>query len=189
MEDNDIIRSRISGSQQNERAPRRRIFSNALQRGRTLANAFFKRAGGIFVSELKSNATPGKAAASFALGIFLGVFPVYGFQTAVAIFAAKLLKLNVPIAVFGTLAPSPFIIPTAFASVWLGSMIFASPEGTETNMQALMALFSENKPAFFAEGGKYFLTGGTILSVLGGGLAYVIAYPVCKMVQRKGKMP
>ncbi|MCL2184071.1 MAG: DUF2062 domain-containing protein [Chitinispirillia bacterium] len=188
MENNDTIGHRISDGPRTERAPRRRIFCGTVRRGRSATKAFFKRVSDVFVAELKANATPRKAAGSFAFGIFLGFFPIYGFQTVVAIFAAKLLKLNAPIAVLGTLAPFPFIIPIVFASLWLGSVIFASPEGTG-EMQTLMALFSESKPAFFAEVGKLFVTGGTIISILAGGLAYVIAYPVCKMVQRKGKMP
>lgn len=183
MENNEIISHQISESPQ-AGEPRRRIFRDAMRRGKARTKAFFTRASGVFTAELRSNATPEKAAGSFAMGIFFGIFPIFGFQTIAAIFFAKLFKLNAPLAVLGTVVLIPLIIPIVFASVWLGSLMLP---GAAQDMSALMDLFSENKSAFFAEGGKYFIAGCSSIAVLAGGLAYVIAYPICKMVKAKGK--
>jgi len=139
----------------------------------------------IFLSELKSNTTPEKAAFSFSLGIFFGIFPIFGFQTVAAILAAKLLRLNRPIAVLGTLVLLPFMIPIVFAAVWLGSIFFISPDSATQNLKMLMELFFENRSMFLVKSGKYIIVGCALLSIFASALAYLAAYPICKILKKK----
>jgi len=141
----------------------------------------FKRAGDIFVSELKLNTTPEKAARSFSLGIFFGIFPIFGFQTVAAVLAARLLRLNMPIAVFGSVVLFPFMVPIVFAAIWIGLVIFTSTN----NVQGFIELFSINKFAFLVESGKYFITGCILLSASVPVLAYLVAYPICRFLKKK----
>jgi SAM-dependent methyltransferase len=70
---------------------------------------------------LKENLTPGGAAAAVFLGIFIGIVPIYGFQTLVAVGLALFFKLNKPLTVAGTFINNPLLQPLiVVSSVELG---------------------------------------------------------------------
>ena len=170
---------------QNERVSHYRTFRDSARISWFFTKTGFKKIRGVFISELKSNVSPNKAAVSFSVGIFFGIFPIYGFQTASVILVATLLKINRPLAVLGTMISIPPMIPfIILAAVWLGSAVFGSTVGDTQNVKHLSALFFENRSAFFIESGKYFIVGSVILAVIAGVLAYLIAYPVCKTLKK-----
>jgi glycosyltransferase involved in cell wall biosynthesis len=137
----------------------------------------------VFVSELKSNITPGKAAISFSLGIFFGIFPIYGFQTMAIILVATLARLNRPLALLGSQISVPPMWPIIFpAAVWLGSTFF--PDGGIRDMQAFLTLFSQDKSKFFLESGKCFILGSVILAFLASIASLLIVYPVCRAFKK-----
>ncbi len=60
-------------------------------------------------------------ALSVAFGVFMGIVPIWGFQLAVAIPAAMLLKLNKALVILAAHVSIPPMIPVLlFASHWLG---------------------------------------------------------------------
>jgi uncharacterized protein (DUF2062 family)/SAM-dependent methyltransferase len=65
---------------------------------------------------LKENLTPGGAAAAAFLGIFIGIVPIYGLQTVVAVSLALLFKLNKPLTVAGTFINNPLLQPAIVVS-------------------------------------------------------------------------
>lgn len=65
---------------------------------------------------LKENLTPGGAAAAVFLGIFIGIVPIYGLQTVVAVSLALLFKLNKPLTVAGTFINNPLLQPAIVVS-------------------------------------------------------------------------
>jgi uncharacterized protein (DUF2062 family)/SAM-dependent methyltransferase len=70
---------------------------------------------------MKEELTPGRAAAAVFLGIFLGIVPIYGFQTLAAVGVAWLFRLNKPLTVAGTFINNPLLLPpTVVGSVELG---------------------------------------------------------------------
>jgi len=185
MEDNNTFNTRTSGRSPKERAARRGVLRNAVRVTWFYAKLGFKKVRRIFISELKSNTTPQKAAFSFSLGVFFGIFPIFGFQTVASVLFAKLLRLNRPIAVLGSLILLPFMIPIIFAAVWVGSIFFLSPDSATQNLKILMELFSENRSMFFVKSGKYIIVGCALLSILASAVAYLIAYPICKILKKK----
>lgn len=66
--------------------------------------------GGTFRERLD----PGRAAAAVWLGITLGIVPIYGFQSVLALVLASLLKLNRPVTLAGTLISNPPLQPFLF---------------------------------------------------------------------------
>lgn len=60
-------------------------------------------------------ATPDEIAKGFALGIFIGMTPTFGFQMAIAIFLAILLKENKLAAIIGVWVTNPLTAPFIYA--------------------------------------------------------------------------
>src|SRR5580658_6560678 len=65
---------------------------------------------------LKEDLTPGRAAAAVFLGIFIGIVPIYGFQTLVAVSLALFFRLNKPLTVAGTFINNPLLQPLIVVS-------------------------------------------------------------------------
>jgi uncharacterized protein (DUF2062 family)/SAM-dependent methyltransferase len=65
---------------------------------------------------LKEDLTPGRAAAAVFLGIFIGIVPIYGFQTLVAVSLALFFRLNKPLTVAGTFINNPLLQPVIVVS-------------------------------------------------------------------------
>lgn len=77
---------------------------------------------------LKESLDPGHAAAAVFLGIFIGIVPIYGFQTLAAVGVALLFRLNKPLTVAGTFINNPLLQPLiVVASVDLGCFLRGSP--------------------------------------------------------------
>jgi uncharacterized protein (DUF2062 family)/SAM-dependent methyltransferase len=73
---------------------------------------------------LKERLDPSHAAAAVFVGIFIGIVPIYGFQTLAAIGMALLFRLNKPLTVAATFINNPLLLPpTIFASVELGCLL------------------------------------------------------------------
>jgi glycosyltransferase involved in cell wall biosynthesis len=169
----------------NERVSHYRAFSDSVRISCFFAKTAFSKFGRVFVAELSSNISPRKAALSFSLGIFFGIFPVWGFQGASAIFVATFAKLNRPLALLGTQISIPPMIPfIVFAAVWLGKMLFFSDL---QNIDTLVELFSENKAEFFLKCGKSYVAGSVVLAILAGFFSYLIVYPFCKALKKMRK--
>ena len=73
---------------------------------------------------LKERLDPSHAATAVFVGIFVGIVPIYGFQTLVAIGLALLFRLNKPLTVAATFINNPLLLPpTIFSSVELGCLL------------------------------------------------------------------
>ena len=67
--------------------------------------------------------TPERAAASVALGLFMGIAPVWGLQMTLALLVAHLLNLSKPLAVVATNVSFPLMIPViGWLSVLMGRL-------------------------------------------------------------------
>jgi uncharacterized protein (DUF2062 family)/SAM-dependent methyltransferase len=65
---------------------------------------------------LKEDLGPGRAAAAVFLGIFIGIVPIYGFQTVAAVGLALLFRLNKPLTLAGTFINNPLLQPLIIVS-------------------------------------------------------------------------
>jgi len=64
---------------------------------------------------VRLQATPDEIAKGFALGIFIGMTPTFGFQMAIAVFFAILLKENKLAAILGVWITNPVTAPFIYA--------------------------------------------------------------------------
>jgi uncharacterized protein (DUF2062 family) len=70
---------------------------------------------------LQERLDPGRAAAAVFLGIFIGIVPIYGLQTLVALGVALLFRLNKPLTLASTFINNPLLQPAiVVSSVELG---------------------------------------------------------------------
>ncbi len=82
---------------------------------------FQTRARQFATALLKERLDPGRAAAAVFLGIFIGIVPIYGFQTLAAVGLALLFRLNKPLTVASTFINNPLLQPLiVVSSVELG---------------------------------------------------------------------
>jgi uncharacterized protein (DUF2062 family) len=90
-------------------------------KGLPLIRTFQTRLRQFATTLLKQDLTPGRAAAAVFLGIFIGIVPIYGFQTLAAVSLALLFRLNKPLTVAGTFINNPLLQPViVVSSVELG---------------------------------------------------------------------
>jgi uncharacterized protein (DUF2062 family) len=80
-----------------------------------------------FVRRLLSlRATPHQIAIGFAIGVFIGIFPTFGFGGLVILAIVPLWKFNLPAALLGTIMGNPLFAPLWIALTCLVTRI--SPE-------------------------------------------------------------
>ncbi|MDR0303999.1 MAG: DUF2062 domain-containing protein [Chitinispirillales bacterium] len=171
---------------QNERISHYRVFRDSIRISWFFVKTAFAKIHFVFNNELKSNISPRKAAFSFAIGVFLGIFPIYGFQMPAALAISTAAKLNRPLSALGTMISVPPLLPfILIASIWLGSIVF--PDSIQ-KVETLTDLFSENKLEFLLKGGKCFIVGSVILAFILATISYLIAFLICLATRKKKEL-
>ena len=91
----------------------RKIFINLIKRIRKFISLLWDQKG-----------SPSQRALGFGVGIFSGCFPLFGLQTLMGLFLAKIFKGNSIFAVLGTWISNPFTyIPLYYFNYRLGSLL------------------------------------------------------------------
>ena len=86
--------------------------------------SYWKRVKILFKKALTTNDSPHKLAMGFALAVFWGVMPTFGFAIVFSLPTAVLLRANKVTAVIGTFVSNPFTTPFFYAfSYKMGSFI------------------------------------------------------------------
>ncbi len=130
----------------------------------------------LFKHELKAHTTPKKAAASLATGVFMGIFPIHGFQVASLIGLSAVFKINRPLALLGVCISSPPLLPFIIISAVAIGRLFVPGELT-ANL--------DNLNAAVLQGAAEFVVGSAILAVVAGIVAFAAAYPFFKALAQK----
>lgn len=108
-------------------------------------------------------------ASSVGFGIFMGIFPIWGYQLLVGISLAHLMKLNKALFIVAANISIPPLIPVIiYLSYELGSQFIAEP--TELNFDKGITL------QFIHENFVQYLVGAVALSFTGGILAFILTY-------------
>jgi len=119
---------------------------------------------------IRLSGTPDEIAKGFALGIFIGMTPTFGFQMALAIFAAFLLRENKLAAVLGVWITNPVTAPFIYAAEYeLGRRLLQLEPlsfNIEFTFDALMALSWEILVPL--------LVGSLVFGVLTTGISYAV---------------
>ncbi len=126
---------------------------------------------------LGSKDAPKKKALSIALGVFLGLSPLWGFHTVIVIFLAIFLRLNKVIAfAFSNISLPPFIPFVLWASVRTGNFVLGQPSSFSmselTDFDAIKHLES-------------YLVGSVVFSVSSAIVFGLLGYVLLKLVEPK----
>lgn len=154
---------------------------------RDLYRRFRKKGFRRFMREdlLHSSDSPRKKALSIALGVFIGLCPLWGFHTVIVLFLAVLFKLNKVIAfAFSNISLAPFIPFVLYASLRVGTLI--TGEELTYTFDSIVTNFE------FITHLKTYIIGSLTLSIVGALLFGLIGYFVLtifdgkKMVVKNG---
>jgi uncharacterized protein (DUF2062 family)/SAM-dependent methyltransferase len=132
----------------------------------------------------KEGLDPRRSAAAVFLGIFIGIIPIYGFQTVTALGVAALFRLNKPLTVAATFINNPLFLPVIlFSSVELGCLLWTG-SFPRLDMASLVAMRHHlNKEQFLI-----WIVGSVALGVLVGAIGAIIAAAVARR-HRKLRTP
>lgn len=127
---------------------------------------------------LHSSDSPKKKALSIALGVFIGLSPIWGFHTITVIALAVLLKLNRVIAfAFSNVSFPPFIPFILFGSLKLGALI--------TGEELVFSIDEMIENLGFITHLKTYIIGSITLAIVAASLFGFIAYLTFKIFDRK----
>lgn len=148
---------------------------------RNILLKFKKKSFKAFLKEdiLQTNDTNEVKAASLALGVFIGIVPVWGFQTFLSIFLAVIFKLNKTISFVGSnISLPPFIPFIVLASLKVGS--FFVGESGEILIDFDNISFDSIKNHLLQ-----YIVGSTILATFMSVLLGLICYVILNFYNRK----
>ena len=147
---------------------------------RDLIRKFRKKGFRKFLKEdvLQSDDSPKKKALSIALGILIGLSPIFGFHTVAVLALAVLFKLNKVIAfAFSNISFPPFIPFILYASLQLGAFI--------TGEELIFSMDEMVENQGFITHLKTYIIGSISFSILGAILFGTIAYFIFKIFDQK----
>ncbi len=141
--------------------------------------------------ELRAHTSPVRASLSLALGVFMAILPIHGFQVITLVALTYLLRLNRPLALVGVSVSSAPLIPFWIAAgIGFGNLLV--PEATAT---VLAATAESVLPGFIKgwmlklpvegvfEGVIRWFIGSVLLAVLCGVVTFAISLPLIKKVK------
>jgi uncharacterized protein (DUF2062 family)/SAM-dependent methyltransferase len=142
--------------------------------GNYLIGRFQTRVRQFLAALLKEGLEPGRAAAAVFVGIFIGIVPIYGFQTLAAVGAALFFRLNKPLTVAGTFINNPLLQPAIIvSSVEIGYFL---RDGSFRAFHLSALTGTHMKEEMLA-----FVIGSVVLGVLVGGVGAATTAVVIKL--------
>lgn len=125
---------------------------------------------------IKIRGEPRDIAMGFALGIFLGISPMFGLQVWIAILLAALFKWNKIAAALGTAISNPITTPFIYtATYYVGSKLFDTgknlPARLAWDFDTLLRILSKTPQVFWA-----WILGGIILGFPLACFGYYVSY-------------
>lgn len=127
---------------------------------------------------LRSDDSNEKKALSIALGVFVGLSPIWGFHTVAVIFLALLFKLNKVIAfAFSNVSLPPFIPFILYFSLKLGSWLLGE--------NFVLSLAEMDPSTEMIKYLKFYIIGSLMLSLIGAIGSGILSYLFLNLMQRK----
>ena len=133
-----------------------------------------------FIKEeiLGSNESPLKSAQAMALGVFIGLTPLWGFHTILVLSLAVLFKLNKVISfAFTNVSFPPFIPFSVYASIMIGTQVLGEPTDYS------FADFEQNFE--FVKSLKTYVVGSFILAFVASIIVGLVSYFLLSLYNKK----
>jgi len=97
------------------------------EHGAAVGRGWRQRALELVLAQLRQGITPEKIALTVAIGLILGLFPIFGSTTALCVLAGLWLKLNQPIMQLVNWLAAPLQLPGIYLFVRVGERLTGSP--------------------------------------------------------------
>ena len=128
----------------------------------------------LFRQILHLDETPHRTALAFAIGVFIGFSPAYGLHMVMVGFCAWAFGWNVVALLAGAFLNNPWtLIPILGGTYWTGATLLGMHDFPTFDWSDLSFTGIYHQVAPYA---WPFVLGGMVLSIIGGLLAYPIAY-------------
>lgn len=136
---------------------------------------------GFYIRKLVSlRASSQQIASGFSIGVFIGIFPTFGFGALLIFAFATKWKFNVPAALLGTIAGNPL-----FSPVWIGlTCLLAEISPAEIKLP------DESPHSIFSHYGRIgikYLLGNTAISILFAIISYVTILWIIQWIRNRRK--
>jgi uncharacterized protein (DUF2062 family) len=130
----------------------------------------------ILVQALRQGTTPRKLAVTCALGLVMGIFPVFGVTTLLCLGVAIWLKLNVPVIQLINFLVAPVQILLMIPFIKAGAYVFQL-DAFPLHYEELLALFSTDLWLLIREAGLSLLTAVGVWALLAVPLFFLVFFP------------
>ncbi|RAJ02602.1 glycosyltransferase involved in cell wall biosynthesis [Chitinophaga skermanii] len=120
-----------------------------------------------------------KKAAAIGFGVFMGIFPVWGFQMLIAFALASLFKLNRALVVVAANISIPPMIPFIIYGSLLMGRLFVQEDATAAIFSKSISIES------IKQGGIQYFSGAILLAVIAGIVAWMVTFLLLTLVRRK----
>ncbi len=122
-----------------------------------------------------------RKAASVGLGVFMGIFPVWGFQMLLCGIIAHFLRLNKAISVLSSNISAPPLVPFIIYGSYLTGLWLMPPE---QEMPLRLDLIQENPSRFLVNSSLQYLSGSVVLAFFSGLMAFGLAYLIFSLSRK-----
>src|SRR6185295_7370512 len=141
----------------------------------------------VFIDELfDPSQSASRKSVSVGFGIFMGIFPIWGFQLITAIFGAVIMKLNKGLViVFANISIIPMIPLILYASFRFGALWMPASAQHIPNAKSLS--LSVIRSNFNGYNFKQYLAGSISLAIVAGLIAGTITFVLLKIFNSKNK--
>jgi uncharacterized protein (DUF2062 family) len=127
---------------------------------------------------LSLRASPHQIAIGFAIGVFVGIFPTFGFGALLILAISSLWKFNIPAAVIGTVMGNPL-----FAPIWITLTCIItgiSPSEIKIPNESINQII-----AHYGNIGLRFIIGNTGVSLVVAGISYFLVIRAVRWYKKK----
>lgn len=135
-----------------------------------------------FTSDLDiKNESNQKVAAAIAVGVMVGILPIWGFQMAVGIAIAQMFGLNrLVVLATSNVSMPPLIVGVLYGSYQCGRLIFRSAPSISMDNISLDSML---------ESGMCYIVGAVIFAIISAAIVYTISFLLLHLLRRKTQQP
>lgn len=135
-----------------------------------------------FTSDLDiKNESNQKVAAAIAVGVMVGILPIWGFQMAVGIAIAQMFGLNrLVVLATSNVSMPPLIVGVLYGSYQCGRLIFRSAPSISMDNISLDSML---------ESGMCYIVGAVIFAIFSAAIVYTISFLLLHLLRRKTQQP
>lgn len=135
-----------------------------------------------FTSDLDiKNESNQKVAAAIAVGVLVGILPIWGFQMAVGVAIAQMFGLNrLVVLATSNVSMPPLIVGVLYGSYQCGRLIFRSAPSISMDNISLDSML---------ESGMCYIVGAVIFAIFSAAIVYTISFLLLHLLRRKTQQP